>query len=93
MTNRQIENRLKKMEALQAQADALGEQIDALKAEIQTALGDTEEVTAGKYHVFWKWRKAGTRFDTKRFKAEHADMYKAFTVETAPTRFWKVTEA
>lgn len=92
MTDRQMRNRIAKIEALQAQADALAKRADELKAEIQTALGDTEEKDLGDRRIFWKWRAGGTRFDTKAFEKAYPKLKQEFTVEKPATRFWKVTE-
>lgn len=92
MTDRQMKNRLDKIERMQEQVDALKAQIEEATNEIKTALGDTEEKVIGNRHIFWKWRSGGTRFDTKRFGQAHPEMVEEFTVEKPATRFWKVTE-
>lgn len=92
MTDRQMKNRLDKIETLQAQVDALKAQIDEATNELKNALGDTEEKVVGNRKIFWKWRAGGTRFDSKRFGQVHPDMVAEFTVEKPATRFWKITE-
>lgn len=91
MTDRQMRNRIQKIEELQEQIDALTAQVDAVKDEIKDALGDTEEKVVGNRRIFWKWRQ-GTRFDKTSFGKAYPDILEQYTVKTEPTRFWKVTE-
>lgn len=91
MTDRQMRNRIAKIEALQAQMDELQAQVETLKTEVKDALGDTEEKVVGNRRIFWKWRQ-GTRFDKTAFGKAYPEILKAYTVAKAPERFWKVTE-
>lgn len=91
MTDRQIKNRVEKIRELQEAADALTAQVDALKAEIKDALGDTEEKRVGNWKILWKWRQ-GTRFDKTAFGKQYPDILKEFTVAKAPERFFRIDE-
>lgn len=69
------------MEEAKAQAETLR---DEIKAEM--LLRDTEELEAGQYIVRWT-SVLSNRFDSTAFKKVYADLYKAFTKQTASRRF------
>ena len=88
-TERQIDNRAKKLEALEAEIKALEEQAEAVKDELKAELEEqnTEELkTISGYVIRWKLIK-GSRLDGKALKANYPDIYKAFTVATESKRF------
>ena len=69
------------IEALQAEAEAIK---DSLKAEML----DRETETLGGIDWRATWHNTNnSRFDSKRFKADHSDLYSAYTVKTTGTRF------
>lgn len=72
---------LEQIEALQAEAEAI-------KDSIKTVMVDraTEEIEGHGWRATWH-NTANSRFDTKRFKADHADLYGEYTVKTVGTRF------
>ena len=72
---------LEQIEALQAEAEAI-------KDTIKTAMVDksTEEITGHGWRATWH-NTTTSRFDSKRFKADHADLYSAYTVKATSTRF------
>lgn len=66
---------------LRAEEEAL---VDALKAEmvdrsVETLMGDG-------WTASWK-NINGTRFDSKAFRADHSDLYTAYSKPTTTTRF------
>lgn len=76
---------LKELEALIREAQAEAEAIkDQLKAEM-TAQG-TEEMTVDVYTVRYK-TVTSRRLDSRKLKADHADLYNAYTTETTSCRF------
>lgn len=91
MTNKQYRNRVAKIEAMQAEVDALTEQINKVKDEIKNALGDEEEKDLGDRHIFWQWKKGRETFDTARFKKDHPDMVPQYTKTGNPTRSFMIT--
>ncbi len=66
---------------LEAEAEAL---TDTLKAAMIEQ--GREELTGDGWRATWHNTKS-SRFDTKRFKADHADLYGQYTVKTTGTRF------
>ena len=69
------------IEELQAEAEALTDQLKSAMIE------SGEEVLIGDdWKASWK-NVNSSRFDSKAFKAEHADLYEAFTKKVTTTRF------
>lgn len=76
---------LKELEALIAEAQAEAEAIkDEIKAEM-TAQG-TDELRCDVYTVRYKL-VVSNRFDSKSFKATHAELYDQYTKQTESRRF------
>ena len=76
---------LNEWEALMEEAKAEAEAIrDSIKAEMLDR--ETEELEAGQYIIRWT-PVLSNRFDTTAFKKLYGDLYKAFTKQTASTRF------
>ena len=86
MTNKQIDNRIEKLEALEAQIKALEKQADAVKDELKAELGDSEHLETAKHRVNWA-RVLTERLDSKALKAEHPKMYSQYVKTTESRRF------
>lgn len=85
LTERQIFNRLKKLEAVEAQIKALEEQKDALRAEI---IGDAQEVMIDNPLYSVQYRQiVSRRFDSKAFSAAHPKLYEEFKKPSVSSRF------
>ena len=69
------------MEELKSEADSIR---NTIKAEMEAR--EVEELIAGQYIIRWT-SVLSQRFDTTGFKKSHADLYKAFTKQTASRRF------
>ena len=69
------------IEELQAEAEALTDKLKAAMVEQRTEAlqGDGRKAT-------WK-NVNSSRFDSKRFKADHADLYSQYSKATVTTRF------
>lgn len=85
MTDRQMENRVKKIKALEAQADALNAQADALKAEIKADLASRPTFGSryeyNKHGVTVSWSEYTRKvFDSKAFcdKPSQRALYEAY---------------
>ncbi len=72
---------MEQIEQLQAEAEAIK---DALKGQMLEQ--ETEELEGAGWRATWHNTKS-SRFDSKRFKADHADLYGQYTVKTTGTRF------
>ena len=73
---------------LMEQIEALTAEAEAIKEELRKAMVDstTEELTGTGWRATWH-NTTSTRFDSKAFKAAHADLYAAFSVKATGTRF------
>ena len=73
---------------LMEQIEALTAEAEAIKEELKTVMVDstTEELNGTGWRATWH-NTTSTRFDSKSFKAAHADLYAAFSVKTTGTRF------
>ena len=85
-TNRQIDNRIKKLQELEAQKKELESLIADLKEDIQADMGADEIRQTDKFIIRYTTVKT-SRFDSKAFKAEHAALYSQYMKETQSRRF------
>ena len=71
---------------LMAQIEQL--QAEAIKDELKGQMmeRETETLEGTGWRAIWHNTK-NSRFDGKRFKADHADLYDQYTVKTTGTRF------
>lgn len=88
MGGRALENRIKKLKALEERQKLLDQEIDSLKEEIKKDLEakGTEELQVGIFIIRFT-SVLSNKFDTKRFKEQYGDLYKQFTKQTASRRF------
>lgn len=86
MTAKQIENRIIKLQALEAQKKEIDTLIAEIKAAIQAEMGDAETIDAGRFMVRWTHYET-PKFDSKAFKAAHPKMYEKFITVTRARRF------
>lgn len=83
-----IEAKIKELKELKAEVAELEDLIDVLEGEIKTAMGEDTLLVAGPFKVTYK-EVITNRFDSKAFKADHPDMYTAYT-KPSKTRPFKV---
>ncbi len=69
------------IEALQAEAEAIK---DSLKGQMLER--ETETLEGNGWRATWH-NTNSSRFDSKRFKADHSDLYSLYTVKATGTRF------
>lgn len=86
MTNRQIDNRIKKLQGLEEQKKALEEQITALKEEIQEEMKDNELLETGNCIIHFT-KVITERFDSKAFKQAYEDLFKIYAKKSESRRF------
>ena len=88
MTLKEMEKKAGRIKILNAQRDSIDTEIEALKAELTVAL-EMEGVDvkqAGPFKISWKLISSN-RFDSKRFKADHLDIYNLYNTQTQSRRF------
>lgn len=87
MTERKLNNRVKKWLEIKEQIKALEEQQKALEDEIKAEFADDqEEIRTGTFLI--RWTKYTTpRLDSIKLKKELPDIYKLYTKITSGRRF------
>ena len=88
MTERQIENRVKKLKAIEKQRKDLEAQEKALKEEIKRDMESKglEELKTKNFLIRWKEIISNT-LDSKALKATFPDICEQFTKQSASKRF------
>lgn len=88
MTERQIENRVKKLKAIEKQRKDLEAQEKALKEEIKRDMESNglEELKTKNFIIRWKEIISNT-LDSKALKATFPDICEQFTKQSASKRF------
>lgn len=88
MTERQIENRIKKLQAIEAQQKVLEEQAETLKAEIKADMESKglDELETKNFIIRWK-EIISNRLDGKALKAALPEIYNQYCKVSASRRF------
>lgn len=88
MGERTLENRIKKLKALEEQKKELETQIEGLQEEIKKDMESkgTEEMKVGIFIIRFT-SVLSNRFDTKGFKEKYSELYKEYTKQVASRRF------
>lgn len=88
MSTNELERKIAELQELEAIAEEAKAEAEAIKDEIKALMleQNTEEFETGKHIIRWT-SVLNNRFDTTTFKREHAEMYKAYTKQTASKRF------
>ena len=88
MTNKQLDNRVKKLQSIEAQMKDLEVQAEAIRAEIKADLeskGEDEHDT-GSFIIRWK-EIISRRLDGKALKAALPDVFATYSQESISRRF------
>ena len=72
---------MEQIDALSAEAESIKDAIKSVMVEIEQ-----EEITGTGWRATWH-NTSTTRFDSRKFKADHADLYGAYSVKTTGARF------
>ena len=88
MSINELDSRASTYFDLMEQIDALTAEAEAIKEELKAVMVDrsSEEINGTGWRATWH-NTISTRFDSKAFKAAHADLYSAFSVKATGTRF------
>lgn len=88
MTERKLNNRMRKIAELEAQQKDLMAQIEALKAEVKVHMDEEgkELEETGEFVIRYATIQTD-RFDTKRFKEEHKTLYAKYLLPVTQRRF------
>ena len=73
---------------IMAQIEALTAEAEGIKDAIKSAMMEIEqeEISGDGWRATWH-NTNNTRFDSKAFKAAHADLYAQYSIKTTGTRF------
>jgi len=71
---------------LRRMREELDAEIATLEDAIKKEMGDREQLIAGAFKVTWK-PVTSSRFDSARFKKDHAELAAAYTKVTTARRF------
>ena len=85
-TNRQYDNRMKKLAELEEKKKALEAEIDAIINDLKADMGDMELVETGKWVIRWT-KVSSNKFDSASFKKDHAALYASYQKPTSSRRF------
>ena len=88
MSTTEITTKAREYRELQAMIKELEAEADALKQQMVKEMDarNIEELAAGEYTIRWGLYES-SRLDTAKLKADHADLYGAYTKRTVSTRF------
>lgn len=88
MTERMVENRVRKLQELEAQQKALEAEAEAIKAELKAELEElkVEELKTKNFIIRWK-EVISSRLDSKALKADLPDIFKKYSKQSCTRRF------
>jgi len=86
MSNPNMENKVKELLELKRMKEEIEAEITSMEDEIKSAMGDEETLLAGAFKVTWT-PYTSSRFDSTRFKKDHAELAAAYTKTTTARRF------
>ena len=86
MSNPSMEERIKELQELKHMREELEAEINAIEDEIKQSMGEEETLLAGAFKVIWK-NVTSSRFDSTRFKKDHAELAASYMKQTTVRRF------
>ena len=84
----ELNRKVTELKELEQYAKEIEAEIESIKDQIKAEMTarDTDEMTSGVFTIRWK-EVTSSRFDGKKFKAEHEELYKAYQTKTTTKRF------
>ena len=86
MSANEIQSKARDLKELKVMKDELEAEIAAIEDALKTAMGEQEEMLCGEYKLTYQ-TVSTSRFDSARFRREHADLADAYTRATTYRRF------
>ncbi|MBQ8617039.1 MAG: hypothetical protein IJ418_05940 [Clostridia bacterium] len=86
MSTKEITKTAAELMELRRMREELDAEIATLEDAIKKEMGDREQLIAGAFKVTWK-SVTSSRFDSARFKKDHAELAEAYTKVTTARRF------
>lgn len=85
-TNKQLENRARKLEDLKAQKKAIEEAIALIEEDLKQDLGENNKVETEHFKISFT-SFISHRFDSSTFKKDHSKLYEQYQIEYPRTTF------
>ena len=84
----ELNNKVMELKELKAFKDEIQKEIDLIEDQLKTEMivRCQDEMEVGVFKLRYKLTKS-SKFDTKRFKADHADLYEAYKKPSEYMRF------
>ena len=86
MSNPNLEPKIRELLELKRMKEEIEQEISSMEDEIKSIMGDEENLFAGAFKVTWT-PYTSSRFDSTRFKKDHAELAAAYTKTTTTRRF------
>ena len=86
MSANEIQSKARELKELKVMKDELEAEITAIEDALKAAMGEQEEMLCGEYKLTYE-TVSTSRFDSARFRREHADLADAYTRATTYRRF------
>ena len=86
MSNPNLEPKIRELLELKRMKEEIEQEISSMEDEIKSIMGDEETLFAGAFKVTWT-PYTSSRFDSTRFKKDHAELAAAYTKTTTTRRF------
>ena len=86
MSANEIQSKARELKELKLMQEELAAEITAIEDALKAAMGEQEEMVCGEYKLTYQ-TVISSRFDSIRFKKDHADLAAAYTKATSYRRF------
>ena len=86
MSTNEIQTKARELKELKLMQEELAAEISAIEDALNAAMGEQEELVCGEYKLTYQ-TVTSSRFDSTRFKEDHADLAAAYTKATSYRRF------
>ena len=86
MSTNEIQTKARELKELKLMQEELSAEISAIEDALKAAMGEQEELVCGEYKLTYQ-TVTSSRFDSTRFKKDHADLAAAYTKATSYRRF------
>ena len=86
MSANEIQTKARELKELKLMQEELAAEISAIEDALKAAMGEQEELVCGEYKLTYQ-TVTSSRFDSTRFKKDHAELVAAYTKATSYRRF------
>ena len=86
MSANEIQSKARELKELKLMQEELAAEISAIEDALKAAMGEQEELVCGEYKLTYQ-TVTSSRFDSTRFKKDHAELAAAYTKATSYRRF------